>query len=145
MFKEIKTDKEATEESQALQAYLALVEQESDLSSKIKTAQETLMAQVAEQYTALTEDDIKTLVVHDKWLATLADAVQGKARAESYATLIPEKSRDGGTEYSLYTYSLEWLARWLFGFGPEAQALAPKELRTRVKKLAKATLAHYGD
>jgi predicted DNA-binding transcriptional regulator YafY len=75
----------------------------------------------------------------------LAEGVQGKARSESYATLIPGKSRDGGTEYSLYTYSVEWLARWLFGFGPEAQAIAPKELRQRVKKMAKATLAHYED
>jgi type I restriction enzyme M protein len=100
--KEIKTDKEAAEERQALQAYLALVEQESDLSSKIKTAQDTLIAQVAEQYTTLTEDDIKTLVVHDKWLATLAGAVQGeldrvsqtlttriRQLAERYATPLP--------------------------------------------------------
>lgn len=75
----------------------------------------------------------------------LAEAVQGKARSESYATLIPGKSRDGGTEFSLYTYSIEWLARWLFCFGPDAVAIAPKELRQLVKKLARATLAKYGD
>ena len=96
------SDKYATEERQTLQAYLALVEQESDLSSKIKTAQEMRIAQVADQYTALTEDDIKTLVVYDKWLATLANAVQGeldrvtqtlttriRQLAERYATPLP--------------------------------------------------------
>jgi len=74
--KEIKTDKEAGDERQALQDYLALVEQEANTSSKIKAAQEALITKVAAHYTQLTEEDIKTLVVDDKWIATIATAVQ---------------------------------------------------------------------
>jgi type I restriction enzyme M protein len=76
--KEIKTDKDAAEERQALQEYLALVEQESVVSSNVKTAQEALIAKVAAKYELLTEADIKTLVVDDKWIATLASSVQGE-------------------------------------------------------------------
>ena len=59
-------------------------------------------AQVAARYPGLSLDDIKTLVVDDKWLATLAAAVQdeldrvsqtltGRIRqlAERYATPLP--------------------------------------------------------
>lgn len=76
--KEIKTDKDAVDEHQALQEYLGLVEQESAISSGIKAAQETLIAMVAAKYDQLTEADIKTLVVDDKWITTLATAVQGE-------------------------------------------------------------------
>ena len=61
------------------------------------------MAKVAAQYGKLTEDEIKTLVVDDKWLATLAAAVQGeldrvsqtltgriRQLAERYATPLPQ-------------------------------------------------------
>lgn len=61
------------------------------------------MEQVLQQYARLTEVDIKTLVVADKWLATLAAAVQGeldrvsqtltgriRQLAERYATPLPQ-------------------------------------------------------
>ena len=76
--KEIKTDKDAADERQALQEYLGLVEQESVVSSSIKTAYEAMIVKVAAKYEQLTEADIKTLVVDDKWIATLATAVQGE-------------------------------------------------------------------
>jgi predicted DNA-binding transcriptional regulator YafY len=59
-----------------------------------------------------------------------------RARRESSATLMEVQRRDGGTEFSLYTYSYEWLARWLLGFGAEAVAIAPDELRNRVREEA---------
>ncbi len=37
-----------------------------------------MIAKVAAKYEQLTEADIKTLVVDDKWVATLATAVQGE-------------------------------------------------------------------
>jgi len=76
--KEIKTDKDAVDERQTIQEYLELVEQELAVSSSIKAAQETLIAKVAAKYDQLTEADIKTLVVDDKWIATLATSVQGE-------------------------------------------------------------------
>jgi predicted DNA-binding transcriptional regulator YafY len=73
----------------------------------------------------------------------LAEAVQGRARAESHATLIGELPRDGGAEFSLFTFSIEWLARWLLSFGPMAEALEPPALRARMRELAAETLARY--
>jgi predicted DNA-binding transcriptional regulator YafY len=59
--------------------------------------------------------------------------VQERAQRESYATLIEEKARDGGAEFALYAWSLEWMARWLLSFGDRAEALAPAKLRTLVR------------
>ena len=101
--KEIKTDPDADDERKVLQDYLALAEEEADTSSKTKTTRDSLMAKVAAEYGQLTEDEIKTLVVDDKWLTTLAAAVQGeldwvsqtltgriRQLAERYATPLPE-------------------------------------------------------
>lgn len=76
--KEIHTEKDLADERQALQEYLALLEQESVIISSIKTAHEVLIANVAAKYEQLTEAEIKALVVDDKWIATLATAVQGE-------------------------------------------------------------------
>ena len=73
----------------------------------------------------------------------IADPMQGKARMESYATLIEENERDGGREFSQYTFSLEWLAWWLFTFGPAAEALDPQELGDRIAGIAQEKLAKY--
>ena len=75
---EIKSDADAAEERKVLNDYIALVEKESATSAKVKAAQDALMAKVAAKYGKLTEDEIKTLVVDDKWLATIAAAVQGE-------------------------------------------------------------------
>jgi len=95
--------KDDADERKVLNDYLALVEKEAETSAKIKAAQEALIATVAAQYGKLTEDEIKTLVVDDKWLATLAAAVQGeldrvsqtltgriRQLAERYATPLPQ-------------------------------------------------------
>lgn len=73
----------------------------------------------------------------------LADAAQDRAKRESYATLIEEQVRDGGTEFSLFTSSIEWLARWIITFGPLAEALEPPALRACVEALARETLCRY--
>jgi type I restriction enzyme M protein len=76
--KEIKTEMDAADERQELQAFLSLLEHETVLSSRIKAAQEALIVKVAAQFEQLTEADIKTLVVADKWITALAIAVQGE-------------------------------------------------------------------
>jgi predicted DNA-binding transcriptional regulator YafY len=72
-----------------------------------------------------------------------SDRAVGRARAESSATLIEERRRDGGAEYALFTFSLEWLARWLLGFGSEAEALEPPKLRDLVRSAAEAVVARH--
>ncbi len=60
-------------------------------------------------------------------------SAQERAQRESFATLIEEKARDGGAEFALYAWSLEWMARWLLSFGDRAEALAPAKLRSLVR------------
>ena len=83
--KEIRTDRDATEERQALQEYLALVEQEAEAAAKLKAAQDALMEKVLAKYANLTEDEVKALVVDDKWLATVSAAVPGELGRVSQA------------------------------------------------------------
>ena len=61
-----------------LKKALALIDQESDASRKVKDATKALGAKVAAKYAQLTEAEIKTLVVDDKWLTAIAAAVQGE-------------------------------------------------------------------
>ena len=101
--KEIRRDPDGAEERAALDAYLALVEQEATAAGQLKAAQDALTAQVVAKYPTLSEEEIKTLVVEDKWLATIATAVQGeldrvsqtltgriRQLAERYATPLPK-------------------------------------------------------
>lgn len=73
----------------------------------------------------------------------LSDRASARARAESSATLIEELKRDGGAEYTLYTFSFPWMARWLLGFGPDAEAIEPPELRELVRKEAEAIASRH--
>jgi type I restriction enzyme M protein len=108
--KDIKGDADAADERKLLAEYLDLSEQEATANTKLKAAQDSLMEKVFQQYTKLTEDDIQTLVVDDKWLATLAAAVQGeldrvsqtltgriRQLAERYATPLPQLTDEVAT------------------------------------------------
>ncbi len=57
---------------------LELLDQQSTLKTKIREADEALDKLAYEKYPELTEAEIQTLVVDDKWLTTLAAAVQGE-------------------------------------------------------------------
>ena len=105
--KEIKNDADVADERKQLNAYLALIEQESIASKKVKDAQKLLDAKVAAQYAKLNIDEIKVLVVEDKWLKTLAADVQTeldrvsqaltgriKQLAERYAVPLPQLATD---------------------------------------------------
>ena len=101
--KEIKNDEDAEDERTQLNAYLALITKESIVSKKIKDAQKLLNEKVTAQYTKLSIDEIKFLIVEDKWLTTLAADVQTeldrvsqvltgriKLLAERYAEPLPQ-------------------------------------------------------
>jgi type I restriction enzyme M protein len=76
--KEIGKDSLYTDERAALEAYANLLEQETKAKAKRKTAQEDLDKKIDAKYPKLTEAEIKTLVVDDKWMGRLAAAVQGE-------------------------------------------------------------------
>ena len=101
--REIKGDKEAKDEALVLKAWLALNEDETDLKKLIKEAEAALDATAYAKYPKLTEAEVKTLVVDDKWLATLDAAIHGemdrvsqqltqrvKELAERYETPLPQ-------------------------------------------------------
>lgn len=96
-----------TEDFKVLLSYEELMIAESVASKKVKEAQKLLDAKVAEQYAKLSIDEIKSLVVEDKWLSTLAADVQTeldrvsqaltgriKQLAERYAEPLPQLAAD---------------------------------------------------
>ena len=76
--KEIKGDKDAEDEAAALNDWLKLNNEEANLKKRIKEAEAALDGQAYDQYPKLTEAEIKTLVVDDKWLASLDAAIHGE-------------------------------------------------------------------
>ncbi|MEN9576761.1 MAG: hypothetical protein RL514_4616 [Verrucomicrobiota bacterium] len=97
-------------ESAVLLEWLNLDHRETELNRKLKAAQSALLEQVAARYAKLTEDDIKSLVVDDKWLATIAADVQGeldrvsqtltgriRQLAERYACPLPQLTGEVAT------------------------------------------------
>ncbi len=101
--KEIKGDKEAKEEAQTLNTWLTLSNQQAELKRDIKDAEKTLDELAYAIYPELTEDEIKTLVVDDKWMTALDTAIHGemdrisqaltqrvKELAERYGTPMPQ-------------------------------------------------------
>jgi type I restriction enzyme M protein len=69
--KEIKGDADAKEEIKVLKAYLDLLAQQTAINKKIKEANAALDKKLYTKYPTLTENEIKTLVVDDKWMATI--------------------------------------------------------------------------
>ena len=76
--KEIKGDKDATDEAAALNDWLKLNNEEAGLKKRIKESEASLDGQAYAQYPKLTESEIKTLVVDEKWLASLDAAIHGE-------------------------------------------------------------------
>ena len=76
--KEIKDDPESVEELEVLEAYLKLVEDESDANKNVKDAMKALDKKVNEKYKVLTEGEIKTLVVDMKWIPYIVREVNNE-------------------------------------------------------------------
>lgn len=101
--KEISKGPDFADERKALEEYAALLDKQSDGKGRLKQAQEDLDDKLASKYPKLTEGEIKIIVVEDKWLATLASAVQSELTrvsqtltnrirqlAERYVTPLPQ-------------------------------------------------------
>ncbi|GAB4330543.1 MAG: type I restriction-modification system subunit M [Calditrichia bacterium] len=76
--KDLGADPELAEERQALGKCLELIEAEAAARKAVKEAQEALDRETLEQYGKLTEGEIKSLVVEDKWYAALGEAIEGE-------------------------------------------------------------------
>jgi len=89
--KEIKGDPEAKEDANVLDEWLDLSNQEADLTKRLKEAEADLDARAYAYYPKLTEAEVKTLVVDDKWLAALDAAVHGEMDRISQALTLRVK------------------------------------------------------
>jgi type I restriction enzyme M protein len=97
------TDEDARAEAAVLKEWLALDNKASAHKKKLKDAETELDAKAYSKYPRLTEDEVKALVVHDKWLAALDADIHGemdrisqslarrvKELAERYETPMPQ-------------------------------------------------------
>ena len=94
---------DAKDEVAVLNAWLKLSAAEADLKKRLKEAEAALDAAAYAHYPKLTQAEVQTLVVDDKWLATLSAAIHGemdrisqgltqrvKELAERYETPMPQ-------------------------------------------------------
>jgi type I restriction enzyme M protein len=95
--KEIKGDKESADEAAVLNNWLKLNSQEADLKKALKEAEADLDASVFAKYPTLSEVEIKTLVVDDKWLAALDAAIHGEMDRISLA--LTQRVKELGERY----------------------------------------------
>lgn len=76
--KAIQHDDESDEERDVLLSYQGLMDKKSRLDKDAKATRTKLDAKVFTKYSQLTEDEVRSLVVEDKWLAALAASVQNE-------------------------------------------------------------------
>jgi len=103
-------DQDAKDEAAVLKRWLELSENENALKRAVREQEAALDKLAYEKYPKLTEAEIKTLVVDDKWMARLAAAVQGELErvsqtltgrirelAERYARPLPQLTDEVAT------------------------------------------------
>ena len=108
--KEIGSDPLYADEHAALEGYADLLRKQSNFKARRKAAQEDLDQKVDAKYPRLTETEIKTLVVDDKWMACLSTSLQSeidrvsqtlssriRQLAERYATPLPRLTEEAET------------------------------------------------
>lgn len=83
--KKIKNDKEFAEDLKIIQSYLALFVKEATAKKALKEAIADLDSKVIKRYATLTVDEIKTLVVDDKWMQYLNHSVNTEMQRISQA------------------------------------------------------------
>jgi len=105
--KEIGSDPLYADECATLEGYANLLQQQSNVKAKRKAAQGDLDQKIDAKYPRLTEAEVKTLVVDEKWIARLSTSLQseidrvsqtlsGRIRqlAERYATPLPRLTEE---------------------------------------------------
>lgn len=82
--KAILNEPDSDEEREVLTRCLALIEDEAAAAKAVKDAHAVLDAKVLTKYSRLTETEIKTLSVDDKWLAAIQIAIEGEVQRLTY-------------------------------------------------------------
>jgi type I restriction enzyme M protein len=102
---EIGRDPDYTDERKALRDYAKLIDQQMAVKAKLKGALEDLEAKLDAKYPKLSQDEIITLVVDDKWLSTLTNVVQGEL--DRVSQTITSRIRQLSERYSRTLSDLE--------------------------------------
>jgi type I restriction enzyme M protein len=110
--KEIGNDPLFAEERAALKAYADLLDEQAEAKAKRKAAQEDLDKKIDAKYPKLTEAEIKTLVVDDKWMARLLATVHGELDrvSQTLTGRVRELSKRYATPLPKLTDEVETLA-----------------------------------
>ena len=74
--KQNRNNDDFTSEISLLKDYLTLFDEESLLNKNLKMKNQELNEKIIAKYRDLSEDEVKTLVVEDKWLATLSERIE---------------------------------------------------------------------
>jgi len=82
--KAIKNEEDCDEERKAFTRCLELIEAESEAGRTVKDAQLELDKQVLTKYGKLSEAEIKTLLIEDKWFASIHRAIDGEVQRLTY-------------------------------------------------------------
>ena len=94
--KQIKFDPEGGDEADALDAWLKLCDEEAAAKKAIKDAEAALDGKALAEYPTLRKNEVKTLVVDNKWLAGNAATIHGEMDRISQ-TLNPVRENVGRT------------------------------------------------
>ena len=96
-WQKIENDPLHDDEREVIQEYLATLNRQTDAKIELKEARKKLNKKIDAKYSKLTERDIKTLVIDDKWLAHLSDAVRGEL--DSVAQTLTARIRELAERY----------------------------------------------
>ncbi|HMS07986.1 MAG TPA: type I restriction-modification system subunit M [Pyrinomonadaceae bacterium] len=101
--KDIRNNRDLADEVAILKKWLELSDAQAEVKKKIKAAEVALDKKAYDKYPTLTPDEVKALVIDDKWFAALEKAIRGETDrvsqtltgrirqlAERYATPLPQ-------------------------------------------------------
>jgi type I restriction enzyme M protein len=124
--REIGSDRDGAEELKLLKQWMDLGSRVIALKKQIRDAEAELDTQAYEKYPNLKPNEIQSLVIDDKWMATLAASVQGeldlvsqtltgriRELAERYATPLPQLDNEvAALSAKVEAHLLKMVASW---------------------------------
>ena len=76
--KEIKEDSEYQDEAEMLIEYSTLLDNQAEIKQKLREVKADLEQKIENKYKSLNEEEIKKIVIYDKWLASLESLLQSQ-------------------------------------------------------------------
>lgn len=95
--KQLLKEGDSEDEIKVLNEYLSLIEKESDLKKEIKISEEELDKKLLKKYSELRDDEIKGLVVEDKWINSIETSI--KEELDNISQTLTQRIKELGTRY----------------------------------------------